>query len=285
MRVKFNDRVLWQSYLKIVGIISSFVTLVSFFISIQEYENWIKIALFVVFCLILIMTFLVMWWKANTKKEVKLKINHTNVEIKIGDILKIDGSDELSVINVNEYFDMEADDHLVAKLSLHGQYIEKIQQEGKWDALNTYIEEDNIYNFGKDYEINPMRKYGKNVRHPIGSMIRYESYILTAFAKVDEKEQAYLSGEDYVGFLMRFWSNLGSIYAGRTINIPVMGAGITRFQDGKPSNQTLLEMILWSLKISGFSNSYSDQKVNIIIYEPDANEIDFYHIQHNPNYK
>lgn len=266
MRVKFTDRILWRSYLGVIGIISTFVTLISFFVSIQNYPNWLKIAIFVVFCCSLVLIFLAMWWNANAKKEVKLRINNTNVEIKIGNVLEFNEKEELSVITVNEYFDTKADDYLVAKKSLHGQFIEKMEKERKIKELEEYIKNDNRKHTNT-YKINFARKVGNNVKHPIGSMLLFESYVLTTFSKIDRKQQAYLSGEDYIVFLMRFWSNIGSIYAGKTINIPVMGAGITRFRDGKTCNQVLLEMILWSLKLSGFDNSYNDSKVNIIIHE------------------
>ena len=84
---------------------------------------------------------------------------------------------------------------------------------------------------------------------------------------------------------MRFWKNIDEIYAGRTINIPLMGAGITRFRQGKPTKQALLEAMLWTMKISGFHNTYADKQINFVIYPADAAEIDFYHIQHNPYFK
>ena len=43
--------------------------------------------------------------------------------------------------------------------------------------------------------------------------------------------------------------------------------------------------MLWSLKISGFHNTYGDKKINIMIYKADVNDIDFYHIQHNNNFR
>ena len=60
-----------------------------------------------------------------------------------------------------------------------------------------------------------------------------------------------------------------------------MGAGIARFRDGKPTKQELLEVMLFSLKLSGFHNTYSDKQINIVIYKSDVKDIDFYHIQHN----
>ena len=127
----------------------------------------------------------------------------------------------------------------------------------------------------------PGRQAGRKVRYPLGSVVEFENYVLTAFTKFDEDNKAYLSAEEYVGFWMRFWKNIDEIYAGRTLNIPLMGAGITRFRDGKPSKQELLEVMLWTLKISGFHNTYPDGKINIVIYRSDVKDIDFYHIQHN----
>ena len=43
---------------------------------------------------------------------------------------------------------------------------------------------------------------------------------------------------------MKFWENIDAVYAGRTINIPLVGAGITRFRNGKPTKQQLLETML-----------------------------------------
>lgn len=282
MRVKFTDGTLWKSYLEKITIISAFVTIISVFVSIQNYSAWIQIAILAVACIVLINIFLIMWWKANKKKEVRLKIRNTHIQIKVGDILQFDEEKEFSVITVNEYVDMIADNHLVKKESIHGQFIQKMEMEEKIDSLKEYIANDNENN-KKYYSINQTRNEGNNVKHPIGSIMQFESYILAVFAKDDENEQPYLYGKDYMGFLMQFWENIDS--KKKTINIPLMGAGVMKFKNGKPDKQALLEIILWSLKLSEYDNSCGGEKVNIIIHENDANEIDFYHLQHNSNFK
>ena len=108
---------------------------------------------------------------------------------------------------------------------------------------------------------------------------------MNPFTKFNENNKAYLSAEEYTGFWMRFWENIDEIYAGRTINIPLIGAGIARFRNGKPSKQELLEVMLWSLKISGFHNTYGDKQINIVIYKSDIEDLDFYHIQHNQSFR
>ena len=147
--------------------------------------------------------------------------------------------------------------------------------------MESTIEQDALLNKPEHCQCVPDRQAGRKVRYPLGSVVEFENYVLTAFTKFDEDNKAYLSAEEYVGFWMQFWKNIDEIYAGRTLNIPLMGAGITRFRDGKPSKQELLEVMLWTLKISGFHNTYSDGKVNIVIYRSDVKDIDFYHIQHN----
>jgi len=213
------------------------------------------------------------------------------VQIAEGDIWDLfhrppeERNDQISVIGVNDFYDTIIDNRIIAKSSLHGQYISKIIETQKLDALNTVIECDEILNKeGNRIEV-PNRKTGRKVRYNIGSVVEFESYVLAAFTKFDENNKAYLSANEYTSFWMTFWENIDEIYAGRTINIPLMGAGITRFRNGKPSKQELLEVMLWTLKVSGFHNTYADKQINIVIYPPDAEEIDFYHIKHNLNFR
>lgn len=147
------------------------------------------------------------------------------------------------------------------------------------------IETDELLNKKGNYREVPERAKGRKIKYAIGSVLEFESYVLTAFTKFDEHDKAYLSAEEYTGFWMKFWDNIDAIYAGRTINIPLMGAGITRFRNGKPTKQELLEVMLWTLKISGFHNTYVDKKINIVIYKSDIDELDFYHIQHNRSFR
>lgn len=288
-KVKFYDKILWGKYLAVLGVVSSIVTLISFFITAQD-VGVCSVYLLIIFCAAVIGIFLYMWWAANQVKHADLRINNTKVCVAEGDIWALmkkepsDRTEEVSVIAVNDYYDIIVDDRIVAAKSLHGQYINKLIKEEKLDALNAVIENDNVLNELNNCEKVPQRTKGRQMRYAIGSVVEFESYVLAAFTKFDEHNKAFLSAEEYTSFWMHFWENIDGIYAGRTINIPLIGAGITRFRNGKPSKQELLEIMLWTLKISGFHNTYADSQINIIIYPPDANEIDFYHIQHNRNY-
>lgn len=285
-KVKFYDKILWEKYLSFLGISSSLVTLLSFFATAKDLKiniTWV-IVLFIAF---LIYNFMRMWWKANHQSIAKFKINNTRVRIQEGNIFELlqrepeERNGELSVIAVNDYYDTIIDDRIIAKKSLHGQYISQIDKEGKLARLNEIIENDELLNSANNREDVPSRKKGRKVRYSIGSVVEFEAYVLAAFTKFDDNNKAYLSAEEYTRFWMRFWENIDEIYAGRTLHIPLIGAGIARFRNGKPSKQELLEVMLWTLKISGFHNTYGDKEINIVIYKSDIPDIDFYHIQHN----
>lgn len=285
MHVKFTDVTLWKLYLEKVSIISAVITCISIFVSIQDYEVWIQVLLFIAFCIFMVTTFLVMWWKANKKKEAKLKIKNTCVNVKVGDILQFDEKNEFSVIAINEYMDMTDNEYLVSPNSIHGQFVRKMKEEGRLEELVENIT-DTSEKYKKkkgDAVVNKNRTMGNRIKHPIGSTLNFHSYILVVLARDDDQEKPCISGEEYMSFLMQFWSNIRN--AGKTINIAIMGSGITRFEGGNPNKQTLLEIILLTLKLSSFDNSYPDTGVNIMIHEGDAEQIDFYHLEHNSNYR
>lgn len=290
IKVGFCDKTLWSRFLATLGIVSSLVTLLSFFVTAADIGiNVLYIAIPFLFGIILL--FFGMWFFANQRNHAELKINNTAVSVTVGDIwapLKKDPKNrtgEISVIGVNDFFDVVVDDRIIASSSLHGQYINRMKQANEFDKLKRVIKNDPILNRPGNSEAVPSRTDGRKTRYKLGSMVEFEGYVLTAFTKFDDDNKAWLTAEEYACFWMRFWSNIDQIYAGRTINIPLMGAGITRFRNGKPSKQELLEVMLWSLKMSGFQNTYPGKRINFVINSEDAGEIDFYHIQHNPNYK
>lgn len=289
-KVYILDGVLWRNYLSVLGIVSSIVTLISFLGTAQNMEiNVIYIV--IVFIAILVLIFIYMWWSANQQKYVRLRINNTAIRIQEGNIFELlemeskDRRGEISIIGVNDYYDTIVDDRIIAKKTLHGQYIERIINAGKLEQLEQVIETDEMINREGNYAEDTERTRGRKRRYSIGSLVEFEAYVLAAFTKFDENNKAFLTAEEYIEFWMRFWNNIDEVYAGRTINIPLMGAGITRFKNGKPSKQELLEIMLWSLRISGFHNTYADKQINIIIYKTDINDIDFYHIQHNRSFR
>ena len=74
MKVKFYDKTLWSRYLAVLGVISSLVTLMSFFATATDFvDNILCIA--IPFVILIILIFIKMWYCANRRDHADLKIN------------------------------------------------------------------------------------------------------------------------------------------------------------------------------------------------------------------
>ncbi|MFR6551928.1 MAG: macro domain-containing protein [Paraclostridium sordellii] len=225
------------------------------------------------------------WNKSNNIEEIKLKINGCNIEIIKGDIfenrLDYNGKKPLKVFSFNEYFDtyMDENDTIIAANTLNGRFINEILK-GQVKDLDKKIKND--INLCKNkLEINENRKLGKKQKYRLGSMIKYnKDYLLTAFSYFDEQNEAHMTLESYINFLMQFWLNVNSLYAQRSIELPIIGSGITRFNnDGNNvSSQELLEHIIWTFKISRLKFA-SDTVIRIVVWENSTDIINLYRIR------
>lgn len=266
-KVSIKDRNLWREYGAQVAIISSVVTIISFCTPSSSSWKW-RIGSSILFVFSLMTLFIYNWYRANQTKYAYLKINGTNVNVQIGDIFIQEG---IKIIGVNSYIDLVADDITIAKATLHGQFI--MRHENEIDEIKKAINTSSTLILEEKSDRCDQQSYG------YGSCVLYKDYILTVLTKFDLKNKAYTSIQEYIQFWMIFWMNIDALYNSRTINIPILGAGQTRFRDIKPAKQELIEIGLWTLKESGFHNNYADKSINFIIYEGDAHEIDFYRIQ------
>ena len=79
-KIPINDSVLWKKYLSVLGIVSSIVTLLSFFLTAEKIpiNNYILMILFLV---ILVIIFIYILYKASTQKKANIIINDTKVSI------------------------------------------------------------------------------------------------------------------------------------------------------------------------------------------------------------
>ncbi len=266
-KISFKDRNLLKSYGGFVAIFSSCVTLISFCCPPTQGWSW-SIGSFAAFFSVLVFKFIYDWYQANKTSQARLKINGTNVNVYIGDLFEQDG---IKVIGVNNYIDLIADDIKVSKTTLHGQFVMRHSEEigdikEAIENSNTLIVDTNTQQFGKQ-------------SYEYGSCVIYKDYVLTVLTKFDMQNKAYTSIREYMLFWMTFWDNIDGLYNSRSINIPILGSGQTRFRGVIPEKQELLEIALWTLEKSGFHNKYADKSINFIIHGKDAPEIDFYSIQ------
>jgi hypothetical protein len=271
-KVNFCDAQLRQNYfavLSLIGLITSFCLIV---IKVPD-ENSTRFTIGVCLALFLSAVYVYMWFSANSRKCASLTINNSKIDIKVGDIFSTEG---LKVIAFNEYFDSIVDNDIISEGSLNGIYI-NTQVDDLAEFDNT-LDNNSPLN-KKVIDTNNDREKGKNKKYKLGTIYEKDDFLLTAFSKFDVDNRAYLNIDDYIDFLLNFWNEVDIIYSGRSVIIPLLGSGITRFKGYDTiSEQELLELLIWSFKVSRMKFTYPST-VTILIHESKADKINFYALQ------
>lgn len=265
----FNKRLVVEYFalLSIISIIFSFAVIV-----IEIPDNF-KIPIGLLLLVFLLSLYIIMWIKANLLSEAKIKINNSTVVVKIGDIFK---EDDFKVIAFNEYFDTQVDNKIIAEKTLNGIYLKELVENAV--ELDNLISND-AHLKDRILEHNELRACGKKIKYKLGTIFQHNDYLLTAFTKFDNDNRAYLNMNDYINFLLNFWNEIDIIYAGRSVSIPLLGSGITRFKEyNEIAEQELLELLIWSFKISRIKFTYPS-KVSVIIHESKKDKINFYKLK------
>lgn len=263
IKVHFWNASVREIFYKFASALSVVFSFVFVFVTIPEER---KITVAITFVFFLVVVYLGIWIYANRKKKTTLKIRNTQVQVVVGDIFNETGK---KIIPCNEYFDTIVDDVIIAKRSLHGQYIQK--KVSNIEELDDKIAK----SLGNEpiVRTDPKRKRGKTIAYRLGTIYKDNDYWLLAYSKFDENNRAYLSVQDYAKCYMNMWSEIDKYHAGDTVCMPVMGSsGIVRIQDNTP--QLLLENILWTFRLSGV-NLGRTATLKIIVHESMADDIDF----------
>lgn len=274
MKVSIFDKDILKQFSNICATITAILSAVLIFLDIPN--QW-RITSGVVYVVFLSVIYIFLWIRANRLRQIDIRIGITTVVIKSGDIFKEDG---LKAIAFNEYFDTRVDDKIIAKKSLNGQFI--LNHIDDVDKLNSDIEsDDDLKNsiIGKEVK----RKQGKTTKYKLGSSILIDDeYILTAFSRFNKNNQAELTIQEYVNFLLMFWNEINRLYAQRSVTVPVFGAGITRFKNGFEDIDIneLLRIMIWTFKISKIKFAYP-AKLTIIVHDDLLSQVNLYELKEN----
>lgn len=270
MKVKFLNRNLWKEYYSTISGISVIASLVVLF---WEIPVNIKLYCGGVFVAILIGIFLIIWCRANDLKKISLQINNSTLEIESGDIFSESG---FKIIPFNEFFDTQVDDVIISKNTLNGKYITRYYPRSS--DLDNIIDSD--AHLTEEYIIGTcVRKAGKEKQYELGTIIKNGEYFLLAFTHFDKDNRAFLGIDDYISCLMNMWNECDILYGGNTVVLPLLGSGITRFRGYENiSDQELLEIIIWSFKVSRIRFQYP-AKAKIILTENCLHKINLYDVK------
>ena len=268
VKVSLFSKQLLNDYLPVFSVISMIASILSLVYSIPE---TCKIYAAIIVVIILVVIYIVMWVYANQLKSIVLTINNSKVIVKVGDIFQEQG---LRVIAFNEYFDTLVNERIISSSSLNGQFIQKyVEDVTRLD--NAICESEHLSNPDRMLENNTMRREGKTQKYKLGSVCEYDGYLLTAFTKFDNDNRAYLSMVDYINCLLNFWNEVDIVFADRSVVVPLLGTGITRFREYTMSEQEKLELLLWSFKVSRIKFTYPAE-TTIVIHESIQDKINFY---------
>ena len=270
-KVHFFNRLIRADFYKYFSVITAVLSVVVIFFDIPKETKIISGIIFLGFCVIL---YLAIWFLANKRKQIKLNIGGTSIQIKADNLFNQEG---LKVIPFNDFYDTQVDDVVISHRSLNGQYIDEycsynIHELDEIISKNKKLKE-NIK------EINVCRD-GKSTRYSIGSTIVVDDFVLTAFSIFDENNCARLTINDYLSFLMRFWNEINSVYAQKKVVVPIFGSGITRFTNGMEdiNENELLRIMIWTFKVSKIKFEYPAE-LSIIIHPDKIDKIDIFSLK------
>lgn len=199
------------------------------------------------------------------KESISLAIRGTQVTIRRGDIFE---APSLRVIACDDHFDTRIDDVIIARKSLHGQLV---VQHGNKQAIESLVESEARR---RGIQRDPDGRY----KFPLGTIIEYRSevddniYLMVAMNELDDQNKAYTTLAKYEQMLMKMWEELDRVYAMRDIAIPILGDGITRFQDGPQGKENLIRCMLCTLNSS---SAALKSKIEILIYD-DIEDVSLY---------
>lgn len=240
----------------VVGLISTILSVLG--ISLGNWENsnvWMRIGVvFVVFVAICSLVYFAIG--RIFRDSVRFTIRQTSISISCGDIFDASG---WKIIGCDTHFDTRVDDIIISKKSLHGQLV---LNHGKKEEIETVVENeakrlglqknnDGLYNF------------------PLGTVIRYDSsvdnqtYLMLAMTELNTQHEAHTNMAKFELMLMKMWTEIDRVHASNDIALPVLGTGISRFDDGPKDKEALLRCMLCTLNSSGVNLK---SQVGIIIY-------------------
>lgn len=244
----------------IVGLVSTVCTIIGYSLVDLKIDNARNRLLIVIGLIIVLYAAAYVVIGSIFKDKIRLTINNTDIEVTCGDIF---AAEEYRVIGCDTHFHTTVDDVIISKSSLHGKMVlehgntDEIKMAVKKEAerLNLKPDENGLYSF------------------PLGTIIRYDSsvdnktYLMLAMTELNKDYESHTNMAKYEHMLMKMWNEISRVYASHDIALPILGNGITRFDDRTKDRYTLVRCMLCTLSGSG---KYFNSKIKIMIYgKPD----------------
>lgn len=258
------NRWIFEKFGKIAAALATIFSIAITYVPPEHQRNALSVLL-----ALLILTYVGVAIRANRKKHVTLRIRNTKIIVKQGDLFEEAGS---KVIPMNEYFDVDIENGVVDPNSLHGQYIRNYANKSPEALYNEIVK--GLQN-KKPKTVDQKRPYGGQIKYKLGTIYDdKKGYLLLAYSKFDRDNRAYLTNDDIVQCYTNLWNEIDIIRGTKSIAFPILGAGgIVRFSK-EYTPQQLIELIIWSFRISGVQLS-KKSTLTIVVHKSMVNDIDF----------
>ena len=173
MRVKLSNRKLWKEYYAVLSAISVIASFVFLFLKVPDGK---ELLCCIGFLICLIISFLIVWYRANHIQNAVLNINNSTLEIGLGDIFEEEG---FKIIAFNEFFDTQVDDVVISRKTLNGKYITHFYpQVSELDGIISSDTHSSEQIVGK-----LERETGKSSKYRLGTIVKNGEYFLLAFTR------------------------------------------------------------------------------------------------------
>ena len=238
-----------------VGLIATIFTVLG--VSVNGWVNNIWLSLLIVVLALIGVYFIAYCIIGKIYKDsVPLIIRQTPVSISCGDIFETEG---FRVIGCDTHFDTQVDDVVISKKSLHGKLV---LEHGNADEIKKVVEKE-----AQRQHLSPNNEGLYDF--PLGTVIRYDStkdgntYLMLAMTELDSNYEAHTNMAKFEHMLMKMWSEINRVYASNDVALPLLGTGISRFDDGPKNKEALLRCMLCTLNSSGVT---LNAKIKVVIY-------------------
>lgn len=261
---KLFNKWICRRFFTVAGILSTVFSIAIIFIREDR-----QIAALIVLIALLIISYAIIVICANLKKKVHIKIRNTKIIVKEGDLFQEQG---LKVIPVNEFFDVDIENGIIDPNTLHGQYISRHSGKQPEELYNDIV---TALNNRRLEATDQNRPSGKQLKYKLGTIYNdRQGFLLLAYSSFDNDNRARLSNYGIVQCYTNMWNEIDIVRGTNSIVFPLLGAGgIVRF-DKMYTPQQLIELMLWSFRISGIQLS-RNATLTIVVHKSVAKEIDF----------
>lgn len=233
-----------------------------------DYSDELNIILIriLIFIIVFISSIIINMLYLQFRRKVCIKGHNYSIYIKYGNLFKMRNCKK--VIPFDECFTTSVGNRPsdINPDSICGQYL----KENPIQDIKRLI--DNI-------QLVPAKsksKYQSKECYTSGKLVPNGDDLLLAFAKLDKDGLGRLSREEYIDCLSVLWKEIDKYYGQRDVCIPILGSGVTRINGISLTQQELLDIIIYSYKLSPYKIK-SPYKLYIVCKKTDnfsLNKID-----------